>query len=663
MFFQIDRKDEGKVLRIESLSNSDYSGFIYTIYEGDKDSIWALFLRRHLPGVFIAVFTLTLSVVIIIVCLIFQYIYNRKLNIIYLALGVLVASVWLLVESKLRQLVLPNSFVSTATGFYMTMLLPFPFAAYMNRIQKRRHQMAYMIVNSAVVMNFIYATIMQLSGSKDFFQTMGISHIILIAMMVFMVLTIVLDIKNRFIKEYSEVAVGLLVMVIAGTIEIYLVYQKGTGYNGVSLALGLVFLLFTAVLRAARDLLETEKQKQKAITASEAKTKFLANMSHEIRTPINTVIGMNEMILRENKDENIAEYARNINSASKMLISLINDVLDFAKIESGKIEIVNNKYYTSSMFNDIILGTQVRAEKKRLNMVLEIDEHIPAALYGDEFRIKQILNNLLSNAIKYTETGSIILKVTALKDDIFPDEAFHDEANADIEMCKLVVSVCDTGIGIKKEDMDKLFDSFKRLELSKNRYIEGTGLGLSITKQLVEQMDGSIEVDSEYGKGSCFTVTIPQRIMEIAEMGNLKAAYKKLSKVTQDETQPLHAPDAKVLVVDDNKMNLTVIRGLLKRSEIKLDFANSGTECLELCQQKKYDLILMDHMMPEPDGIETLHMLRDDKENPNTDTIVIVLTANAIDGVEEDYINEGFADYIAKPIEVSKLEKTLRKYL
>ncbi|MBQ4283834.1 MAG: response regulator [Lachnospira sp.] len=647
VFFRVYEEDMGKVLRIESQSDSTYSGYLNTVYMGEKDAIWGMYFSWYLPGVLISVFIVILSLVVVIACAVLRVFYKKKMDIVYLGMGVLIASVWLVVESKLRQLVLPNSFVSTATGFYMIMLLPFPFSAYMNRIQKRRYETAYMIINIGTLINFLAATVMQLTGFKDFFETMGASHVIIVSIMVFMILTVGIDIKKGYIKDYLEVATGLGAMVVAGVMEIYLVYQKGSGYNGISLCLGLVIMLFTALLKTGRDILETEKAKQKAIIASESKTKFLANMSHEIRTPINTVIGMNEMILRENKDENINEYARNINSASRMLLNLINDVLDFAKIESGKVEITETKYYVSSMLNDVILGTKVRAEKKNLLMDLDIDEDIPSVLMGDEFRIKQILNNLLSNAVKYTEKGKIILKISSDNSDGF----------------KLIMAVRDTGIGIRKEDMQKLFDSFKRLELKKNRYIEGTGLGLSITKQLVEQMGGTIEVESEYGKGSCFTVTIPQKVVDETPMGDLKAAYKRAGEEKQDVKEPLYAPNASVLVVDDNNMNLMVIKGLLKRSEIKLDFASGGTESLEMCKNKKYDLILMDHMMPEPDGVETLHMLRADKESVNKDTTVIVLTANAIAGAEEEYIREGFADYITKPVEVEKLETTLKKYL
>lgn len=384
------------------------------------------------------------------------------------------------------------------------------------------------------------------------------------------------------------------------------------------------------------EMLDAEKEKQKAIAASESKDLFLASMSHEIRTPINTVLGMNEMILRENKDETIQEYAYNIKSASQMLLGLINDVLDFSKIEAGKLQIVESDYQVMTMLKEAVLAVKARAEEKGLTIVSNISPDLPTILFGDEIRIKQILNNLLSNAAKYTEKGSITFSANGLQ----TEEGFS-----------LVISVEDTGIGIKEEDMPKLFDNFRRLEIEKNRYIQGTGLGLYITKWLVTGMNGQIKAESEYGKGSCFTVTIPQQIVSTEIIRETRVADKEFV-----------APDAKVLVVDDNKMNLTVMKGLLKRSKVQADFVNGGNECLQMTREKKYDLIIMDHMMPEPDGIATLHLIRAEETNLNYQTPIVVLTANAVAGIESMYRQEGFAGYLSKPVNVEKLEAMMAEF-
>ncbi len=505
-----------------------------------------------------------------------------------------------------------------------------------------------MAIGICTILNFAIIVILQVTNIRDFYETMTTSHIIIIALILLMGITIILDILKGHIKEYHEVAIGFGGLMFAGVCEICLVYITDAQLNGIALCFGLVLLLLTAGLKTIRDFLNIEQEKQIAIAASESKAKFLANMSHEIRTPINTVIGMNEMILRENKDEAIDDYAYNIKSASQMLLSLINDILDFSKIEAGKLQITEAEYSLSSMLNDVIFGIEVRAKQKNLELKLNIDETLPQVLKGDEIRIKQILNNLLSNAVKYTEQGSITLTAEGAQ----KENTFY-----------LSLSVADTGIGIKKEDMEKLFTSFQRLELNRNRHIEGTGLGLNITRQLVNYMNGTIDVQSVHGMGSCFTVQLPQQIISNTPIGDPNSITKKQSVNKSSSQDYLHAPDAHILIVDDTRMNLRIIEMLLKRSEIQLDLATGGYECLEKTKNKKYDLILMDHMMPEPDGIQTMHLIREDAQNPNQNTEIIVLTANAIAGMKEQYLAEGFADYLSKPVEADKLEATIAKYL
>jgi len=531
----------------------------------------------------------------------------------------------------------------------MVALLPYPFIAYLNNIQKGRFQKIYMALGVCTAINFVAVVMLQVLNVKDFFETMTSSHIIILALIILMAATLISDIVRGYVREYREVAIGFAGLMLAGIFEISLTYIVDAQINGIALCIGLVVLLLAAGLKTIRDLFNVEKEKQIAIAAGESKAKFLANMSHEIRTPINAVIGMNEMILRESKDETISGYAANIKRASQMLLSLINDILDFSKIEAGKLKIVENDYHLATMLNDIIMGVELRIKQKNLEMKLDMDETMPSMLRGDEIRIKQILNNLLSNAIKYTEKGTVT----------FSAKGVYDESGF-----SLVLSVEDTGIGIKKEDLEKLFDSFQRLELSKNRYIEGTGLGLNITKQLVTLMNGQIEVRSEYGIGSCFTVRIPQQIIDNAAMGALGQQKPQINSGDTDSAKGiLYAPEAKMLVVDDTPLNLMVIEELLKRTGIQMDFASGGEECLKKTKEKKYDLILMDHMMPKPDGVETLHLIREDDSNMNKATAVIVLTANAIEGMREQYLAEGFADYLSKPIDVDILEETIARFL
>ncbi len=653
IFFRGYDEDANKTLRIECSSESAYSGHINEILTGEHLDIWMKYFKMYLPGTLIAGFMLILSFIVVCYSSALWIFYKRRLEISYLGIGLLLASIWLLTESRLRQLILPSVTIASIVGFWLVMLLPYPFLSYIDKVQKHRYQKAYTIVAICSAVNFIISTTLQYLNIRDFFEIMGISHFIIGILSVISISTIIIDIRKGFIKDYLEVAAGFLGIAVAAGWEIYLAYQTDSMYNGMILCISLMFLLFVAGLKTGKDMLMIEKEKQMAIVASESKAMFLANMSHEIRTPLNTVIGMNEMIIRESGEKEIQGYASNIQNASRMLLGLINDILDFSKIEAGKLEIVNNAYNLRNVLNDVILGIQNRAKDKNLDFIIEIDEKLPSILNGDEIRLKQIMNNLLSNAVKYTEKGSIIFRIKG---------KWNKKSSTDDNVFALEIAVEDTGIGIKKEDIAHLFDSFQRLELKKNRYVQGTGLGLCITKQLVEQMQGDLQVVSEHGKGSCFTVEIPQEIIDDKPMGDWKEQKKEHQE--KEEAKPiLYAPEASVLVVDDNKMNLSVTKVLLKKSGIQLDFATGGNECLEYCKKKKYDLILMDHMMPEPDGIETLHLLRKDEDNINKDTTVIVLTANAIAGAEEKYLQEGFADYISKPIEYQILEEKLSKYL
>ena len=388
--------------------------------------------------------------------------------------------------------------------------------------------------------------------------------------------------------------------------------------------------------------------KEEAERANEAKSSFLARMSHEIRTPINAVLGMNEMILRETGLDSVREYATNIHSAGKVLLSIINDILDLSKIESSKMELMEVEYNIGNMLLDIENLVSLRAEEKSLNFKIETDENMPRILYGDEKRIKQCIVNLLTNSVKYTHEGSVTLLV----------DYIDNEDNT----INLWISVSDTGIGIKEDDLYMLFDPFTRFDMNKNKTIEGTGLGLSITKRLLEMMGGNLTVESVYGKGSTFSFVVPQRRMGDEVLGDYKkTADKELSDA--NERRAYVAPNAQILAVDDTRVNITVVKGLLKRLKVQFDSALSGQECLNKVKEKRYDIILLDHMMPEMDGIETLHNMQQMEEYIQNKPVVIALTANAIVGAREEYLKEGFTDYLSKPIDSVQLEEKIRQYL
>ena len=407
-------------------------------------------------------------------------------------------------------------------------------------------------------------------------------------------------------------------------------------------------------------------EKEAADRANQAKSNFLADMSHEIRTPINAVLGMNEMIIRESSDgkettslgkqaeafDNIRGYAENIENAGNNLLSIINDILDFSKIEAGKLAINEGNYELSSLIRDVTSMIFLRARDKGLEFQVDVDENLPDELYGDKVRIRQIITNLLTNAVKYTEQGSIRMSVRSA------EKAFRPGV-----MLPLEISVRDTGIGIRKEDIGKLFSKFQRVDLDRNSTVEGAGLGLAITSRLLTMMGGEISVDSSYGEGSCFTVLLPQKVVSCEPIGSIRTKNGRSENETVTYRESFRAPEARILVVDDTRMNIAVTTGLLKKTEVHTDSALNGTDAVEMAKHTAYDLILMDQRMPGMDGTETLYHIRADKEGPNVRTPVICMTADAIIGAKERYTAEGFTDYLPKPVTGETLEKTLIRYL
>ncbi|MBR2272215.1 MAG: response regulator [Fibrobacter sp.] len=397
---------------------------------------------------------------------------------------------------------------------------------------------------------------------------------------------------------------------------------------------------------------EAEAARKNAESANMAKSFFLANMSHEIRTPINGILGMNTMLLKECKDATLLEYAQNIQNAGHTLLSLVNDVLDITKIESGKMELLIGDYDLFAVLNDCYSVADPRAQSKGLEFNINVNPKTPSLLSGDEVRLRQIINNLLSNAIKYTPSGTV---------DLLVDFKTLPEENSN-KRIELVVIVADTGIGIRSDDRGKLFQSFERIDLDRNRNIEGTGLGLNLTKKLVEMMDGRVLVKSVYGSGSVFEVHVPQPVIGDAVIGNFMERHKEFISFNSG-VKKFKAKNARLLVVDDVSMNLKVVCGLLKETEIKVDTATNGEDALALVEGNHYDLILLDHMMPVMDGIETLQCMKDIKSFDIKKTPVVMLTANAVVGAKDAYIQAGFTDYITKPIREEVLLTTVKKLL
>lgn len=414
-----------------------------------------------------------------------------------------------------------------------------------------------------------------------------------------------------------------------------------------------VGLVAGAILKSHMKVYEEEHklnilQKEELEKSRDSQNVFFANMSHEIRTPINAIIGLNEMIGRTSTSPEVLEYTRDIEMASKLLLNQVNDILDLSQMEMEKMTLAPTKYQTKDMFGNLIDLIRVQADKKGLELSIDVDKNLPSVLYGDEKRMKQVLINILDNAVKYTEAGSVSLSVAV-------EEYTGDEV-------LLRIKIADTGIGIRKEDLANIYDSFNRFDEKKNKRILGSGLGLAITKQLVDMMGGEITVDSIYTKGTVFTVMIRQKIMSAEPIGNINFFSKNMER--GEIYRPLfEAPEARVLIVDDNHMNRIVASRLLEATKVQIDVAGSGKECLEMTQNKYYHVILLDYMMPEMNGGETLWAIRGQENGMSRDSAIVVLTGNAQSGARMMYQDEGFDGYIEKPIQGRLMEEEIFRFI
>ncbi len=650
VFADLNKNDSFKKIRIEYYSGSAFNKTISEIYIGRRGGIWGYYQGRRMAG-FIGVIVLTTMTGIIMITFgVYYIITKRRIRLTYLACGILMVGVWKLIgsstESPLRQLFTGDMAFIQSCSYAIENFMMIPFMYYFDILQKGRYRSTY---GMAVMITFISgcaSVLLDVTGIF-YFQEYAIFTFIVVAGCIFTILiNMIMDILTGHAGDYQSVSVGVALLAVTIIFDIVsgVFPQYKNLYGGA--VFGLLVFVSIETFSTLVILSRARGEVIGAIKAADEGGRFLSGMSHEIRTPVNTILGMNEMIRRETTNEKTAEYSWNINMAGKTLISLIDDIIDFTGFKTGEIRLNVKPYQTASLFNDIYVLLEGRAVEKRLAFKIQPSNLLPSELIGDAPRIRQILINIVSNAIKYTSKGGVDV------------EAHGEKDGDDFFLC---FRVADTGIGIREEDIDKLFERYQRLDSEKNKGIEGTGLGLPITKGLVELMDGTISVTSEYGRGSVFNVRIPQKIANSEPMGELKRL--KATDAKKSKAAAFRAPGIKVLAVDDNTMNLRVFKGLLKKSEMEIDLADSGKQALEMLTEKKYDIIFMDHMMPEMDGIETLKALRHMRGGANVKTPVIALTANVVSGAEAMYLKEGFSAYLAKPIVPEMLIGILKDHI
>ena len=646
VFVSLRGEDAGKKLLVSYEYNY---GVVYGVYIGTRIGILGYLFRLYGLELIVGFILIIIGIICLIAAVVYKFRYGKYLELEHLSIGAILGAVWVLSNSVFRQLYTSNISVMSDIPFLMVMVMPLPYLVFVNSLQNGRFHRVITIASVLEIANFVFCISMFVSGKIPLADSFIYSALCALVSIVIFFVTVIIDIKNHQVESYIFVAAGFGVLAVAATAQI-LAYQFAHNgvFSGLFMALGLFGFMLCSIIHTIKQIIGIRLESNELWHISKAKDDFLANMSHEIRTPLNGILGMDEMIIREAAQSSIKKYALEIKSAGNTLLSIINDILDLSKIESGNFEIIPVEYDVASVLNDVLIMTRPRAQKKGLDFNYRVSENIPSVLFGDEIRIRQVMLNIINNAIKYTEKGCV-------------DVTISTKETVSGHYTQLMVKVADTGMGIRDEDKEKLFKSFQRLDEKKNRSIEGTGLGLHITYRLLEMMEGKIELDSEYGKGSCFEITIPQKIANARPIGDFSRAVKNyLDNIEPDEVE-LYAPEAQVLVVDDNSMNLEVMEGLLNDTGIKVTPVDSGQKCIDKVKENRFDCILLDQMMPGMSGEETLsEMLEMGILNG---TPVVALTADAIIGARENYISKGFTDYISKPVKYDVLEKVLKQYI
>ena len=648
MLIRIRPEDAGKEVTILR-ERSDTQRRIYpSTLLGTSMQIYQFLKATYGAVNILALIVLAISLLVTIAGIVLHFWLKRPVDMVYAGIAILIVTAWILTDSFLYPFLFDRFHIDGTMSYLLTLMIPTPFLLYMNALQKNRYLKWYVALHVLTFSSAFLWSTLHFAGIFPFQDALPfIDAIIAVAIFGCFVISI-FDVKRGNVSEYKYVAAGFVVFLFLALSQIIVIQTMDLKNDGILMLIGLFLFMICVILQQLNELRVSDQERRLAEELSIAKTRFLAGMSHEIRTPVNTILGMNEMILRESNEGITRQYAANVQNAGRMLLALINDVLDFSKIEAGKLETTEADYNLTTVLSETVLMAKERASAKNLEFRTDISDNVPSGLHSDEVRIKQILINLLTNAVKYTDSGSVTLSVSGEE----VSDSLYD----------LRLSVTDTGRGIREEEQKTLFDAFTRADMAINRSVEGTGLGLAIVKSIVDSMGGRMEVQSVYGNGSTFAVILPQKIFDRTPVPT-QLDTEAIIADQRTHHADFTAPDARILAVDDNAANLSIVRQFLKETGVQIDCFLNGNDAIRACTEKRYDLIFLDHMMPDPDGLRTLKKIRSDARSLNQDTTAIVLTANAIAGSRQFYLDAGFADYLCKPVPSKSLEETVKKYL
>ena len=655
--------DSGKEIVMETQSKTQF--YLKTpgaVYLGDRGSLFLHIIQTKWKTLLCATLLAFLGIVLIVLWMMSTVLLKQSFREV-LCLGLFSTAVacWLFTESNCGQFWFHDTGKLTVLAYEVLMLLPVPialfFAYYSDRESIKKASNCVAVVPLVV---FVLNNLLHLFRIVYLPDTLIITQIMLLfetaVVAIIQVTEIMYKYKRR--REYATAVwiiplYGIAVLVPMAVLEIikYAFFSTKYPNDGIMIAFGVLFYLTCLAYDTfVRMNVRSMKYKQSA----EVKSQFLANMSHEIRTPLNAILGFNEVILRISKEESVKKYAVNIQEAGESLKGIINSILDISKIESGKLEIYSVEYSTVQLLDHVVSMIEALAKKKGLKFITDIDQNLPEVLIGDENHILQVIMNIMNNAVKYTEAGSVTFTVKVL------------EMPENMPLCRLYISVKDTGIGIKPEDRQRLFEKFERLDGEKNYGKEGTGLGMSIVVRLLHAMGSEIELDSVYGQGSDFHFELVQSVVDRKQIGSFIERRKELA-LENSHGVDFIAPEAKVLIVDDVQMNLDAASALLEQLQMEIHTAQSGQEAIRKIKQNHYNLVLMDHMMPEMDGIKTTEKVRDlavETQDPYyAELPILALTANAMVGMKESFLQAGMQDFISKPIEINTLNAAIKKWL